>query len=161
MRVVPFYFNAWYIKEKVYGPQGRASSQKDIERKTSNVTPFRYWLFHIFAIISDCNLISGNIMFSAREFICTSKSQKQYLLSKLLVYLFSYRTQFFVVSEALLHFSRDNSWFLNVQRQCTKLVDYEPINCVVILAHYAHEPIRWRLILVITKGETSKTRNLK
>lgn len=37
MRVVPFYFNAWYIKEKVYGPQGRASSQKDIERKTSNV----------------------------------------------------------------------------------------------------------------------------
>ena len=79
-----------------------------------------------------------------------------------LVYLFSYRTQFFVVSEeALLRFSRDNSWFLNVQRQYTKLVDYEPINCVVILAHYAHEPIRWRLILVITKGKTSKTRNLK
>lgn len=35
----------------------------------------------------------------------------------------------------------------------TKLVDYEPINCVVILAHYANEPIRWRLIWVITKRE--------
>ena len=135
--------------------------KKTLREKRRTSTPFRYWLFHIFAIISDCNLISGNIMLPAREFICTSKSQKRYLLSKLLVYLFSYRTQFFVVSEALLHFSRDNSWFLNVQRQCTKLVDYEPINCVVILAHYAHEPIRWRLILVITKGETSKTRNLK
>ena len=135
--------------------------KKTLREKRRTSTPFRYWLFHIFAIISDCNLISGNIMLPAREFICTSKSQKRYLLSKLLVYLFSYRTQFFVVSEALLHFSRDNSWFLNVQRQCTKLVDYEPINCVVILAHYAHEPIRSRLILVITKGETSKTRNLK
>lgn len=135
--------------------------KKTLRGKRRTSTPFRYWLFHIFAIISDCNLISGNIMLPARDFICTSKAQKQYLLSKLLVYLFSYRTQFFVVSEALLHFSRDNSWFLNVQRQCTKLVDYEPINCVVILAHYAHEPIRWRLILVITKGETSKTRNLK
>ena len=41
MRVAPFYFNAWYIKEKVYGPQGRASSrilakrpwEKNVERQ--------------------------------------------------------------------------------------------------------------------------------
>ena len=40
----------------------------------------------------------------------------------------------------------------------TSLLDYEPINCAFILAHYANEPIRCRLILDITKGNRGKQR---
>ena len=37
----------------------------------------------------------------------------------------------------------------------------EPINCIVILAHYANEPIIWGLILVITKGIADKQQGRK